>query len=182
MKEIWKDIPGYEGYYQASSCGRIKSIQRLVNTHNQFRKSLMNIRERILKPATNRHGYSIVVLYINNTQKTISVHRLVARTFIPNPLGKIQVNHIDGIKSNNHVENLEWNTNSENVKHSFSTNIRPPTYGNSKLTEEQVREIRRLYEIMGWKQSDIARKFNVYKTLIHKIVHNETWKHLSINY
>lgn len=93
-KEIWKDILGYEGLYQVSNFGRVKSLK--------FGK------ERILKLTKDKDGYLIVNLYKNNKSKTFKVHRLVAEAFIPNPDNLPQVNHKDEDKSNNILSNLEW--------------------------------------------------------------------------
>ena len=107
MKEIWKDIKEYEGHYQVSNLSRVKSIK--------FGK------ERILKPVTDRHGYSIVGLWKNNKQKTYKVHRLVAEAFIPNPYNLPQVNHKDENPLNNNVNNLEWCNSKYNCN--FGTRI-----------------------------------------------------------
>ena len=95
-KELWKDIKNYEGHYQVSNFGRVKSIK--------FGKEI------ILKPVTDRHGYLIVGLWKNNKQKTYKVHRLVMEAFIPNTDNLPCVNHKDEDKTNNNVENLEWCT------------------------------------------------------------------------
>ena len=100
MDEIWCDIDGYEGLYQISNKGRVKSL---------YKGS-----ERILKLWDNGRGYLRVYLTKENTSKYIRVHRLVARAFIPNPENKPQVNHKDENKLNNCVENLEWSTAKEN--------------------------------------------------------------------
>lgn len=94
IKEIWKDKKDYEGHYQVSNCGRVKSIK--------FGK------ERILKPFTDGRGYLYVNLCKNNKQKTYKVHRLVAEAFLPNPNNLPMINHRDENKSNNSVNNLEW--------------------------------------------------------------------------
>ena len=113
--EIWKDIKGYEGCYQVSNMGRIKSLSRKVwNGKNYFWTS-----ERILRPGIDRDGYFLVNLSKNGKAKTEKVHRLVAKTFIPNPKNKEAVNHIDEDPSNNKLENLEWATVSENNNHGW---------------------------------------------------------------
>lgn len=114
MEEIWKDIPGYEGLYQISNKQMVKSLSRKeFGGRNRIRG------ERILKPRTDRGGYLHVALSKNGETKNLSIHRLVAIAFIPNPDNKLCVNHIDGVKKNNSIDNLEWCTHSENTKHMF---------------------------------------------------------------
>lgn len=109
---MWKDIPGYEGIYQASPEGEIKSVDRYVshgNAPRQFKRG------RILKQGINNNGYPCVMLTdINGHERRIQVHRLIAITFIPNPENKSQVNHIDENKLNNNVDNLNWMSAKEN--------------------------------------------------------------------
>lgn len=112
MKEIWKDIPEYEGLYQISNYGRVKSLN--------YRR--MN-KENILKPRVDKKGYIHYALKKNKMTKEYKAHRLVALMFIPNPCNKKQVNHKDFNKQNNFVDNLEWCTNGENQKHSYKYNL-----------------------------------------------------------
>ena len=100
MKEEWRDIKGYEGLYQISNLGRVKSLR---NNHGQFR-------EKILKTCSNKLGYSYINLYKEGKNKKCLVHRLVALHFIPNPNNYKEINHKDENKQNNRVENLEWCT------------------------------------------------------------------------
>lgn len=117
MEEIWKDIKDYEGKYQVSNLGRVRSLDRKVGNHPR--------KGKVLKPCVNRNGYLSVNLYSKNTNRKVkSVHRLVAQSFIPNIEGKLEVNHIDGNKQNNKIDNLEWCTMSENKIHAYKTRLR----------------------------------------------------------
>ena len=120
--EKWRDIPGYEGFYQVSDLGNIRSIR--------FNK-IRNMK------SWASHGYRAVELCINNNRYTVGIHRLVALTFIPNPENKPEVNHKDRNKSNNNVENLEWVTQSENVAHAYRHGVEPrPTHQDQPFQKE----------------------------------------------
>src|SRR5205085_3477553 len=101
--EVWKDIKGYEGFYQVSNKGRIKGLERYRERKDGI---LMKVKENILKISTNSNGYFKVDLTKGNKRRTLLVHRLVAATFIPNRENKPEVNHKDGNKNNNEVTNL----------------------------------------------------------------------------
>lgn len=130
MDEIWKAIPGYEGYYEASNLGRIRSVaRRYVNSRGAERRVV----ERILSPCTTRNGYCLVTLFREKRRCYQLVHRLVATTFVPNPDGRSEVNHKNGDKADNCVNNLEWCTTSENLKHRYQKlGCRPCDGGMSK--------------------------------------------------
>ena len=119
--EIWKDIKGFEEFYQVSSYGQVKSLERFFPAGRGYKERLK--KERILKQGKASSGYENVVLCKEEKKQTFTVHRLVAETFIPNPENKKEVNHIDGDKTNNRVENLEWNTRSENALHAYKINL-----------------------------------------------------------
>lgn len=104
--ENWKDIKGYEGLYQVSDCGRIKSLARDV--FNPRGTVIRHMEEKILVQCIDNHGYGRVHLYLNGKMKKIFVHRLVAMAFIENPENKPMINHKDENPLNNCVENLEW--------------------------------------------------------------------------
>ena len=179
--EIWKDVKGYEGHYQVSSLGRVKSLARIV----ECRKGVfVNKKEKFLKSTKNRKGYLNLKLCIKKdgvcSEKTIIVHRLVANEFLENPLNKPQVNHKNGIKDDNRVENLEWATGSENVIHSLVNNLKIPQkgseHGNAKLTEEKVLEIRKIGRSKTLKE--LGKIYNVDMSLISLVLLNKIWKHV----
>lgn len=111
-KEIWRYIKGYEGRYQVSNLGRVRSLRR------------HRVRGKIMDVACNGH-YWRIKLSKNNKAKRVLLHRIIAETFIPNPENKPQVNHINGDKKDNSIENLEWCTRSENQLHAIRTGLRP---------------------------------------------------------
>jgi hypothetical protein len=135
-----------------------------------------------LKPSDNSRGYLQVYLMIDGKQINKSIHRLVGETFIPNPENYPQINHIDGNKLNNHVSNLEWCTGSDNIKHAIEIGLQKPNNGEengrSKLTEQQVFEIRQLYSSGDYILKELGEKFGVSYSLIGKIINNKNWKHI----
>ncbi len=114
-KEIWKDIIGFEGYYQVSSFGNIRSVDRYIqNNPNASRK----LKGKNLKQKIGIKGYHLICLHKNGSNKFVRVPRIVGEMFVENPLNKPQINHKDGDKSNNNASNLEWATCLENITHS----------------------------------------------------------------
>jgi hypothetical protein len=123
MKEIWKDIEAYEGLYQVSNLGRVKSLPK---EHRYGSKS-----EKILKPRTKKENdYARVSLCKDGKIKSFRRARLIAQTFITNPENKYSVNHINGIKSDDRVENLEWATASEQNYHMYKFGLKDLSYMN----------------------------------------------------
>ena len=169
MKEIWKFLPEYNEIYMISNFGRIKN-----NKTNYI---------MILKP--DKFGY--IRKRIRN--KCYLVHRLVAKAFIPNIYNKKEVNHINGIKSDNRVENLEWSTARENILHAYKTGLnegsrkasslrtRGENHRNSKLKEADVLNIRKLRK-MGEKVTNLANKYNICTSTVTEICNRKLWKHI----
>ena len=121
--EVWKDVVGYEGLYKVSNKGRVISLARF--SFNRM------IRGRVLRPGSNQHGYEIVSLAKDGKNRGFLVHRLVAMAFIPNPLNKPSVDHIDTNKRNNCVDNLRWCTNEENMKNT-TTSAKMKSHGGAQ--------------------------------------------------
>lgn len=115
--EIWKDIEGYEGLYQVSNLGRVKSLARTCKSKGN---GIRDVTERIRKTTINNCGYVMVSLHKDKKIKNCAMHRLVANAFIDNPNNLPQINHKDGDKTNNQSDNLEWITSSDNNKHKFN--------------------------------------------------------------
>ena len=161
-EEIWKDAPGYEGRYQVSNLGKVKSLK--------FDK------ERTLKFGLNRGGYYFVNLCKGGAQKTNSVHRLVMLAFV----GKsdLEVNHINGIKTDNRLENLEYCSRSENIQHAYDTGLkaRGENCYNSKLTRACAERIK--YGHQGMTQKDIAKIYGIARELVSQIRSGKYWKHI----
>lgn len=127
--EIWKDIDGYEGLYQVSNLGNVKSL--MFGPKN--RPYLQN-HPKLLKLAKSSTGYTHVQLYKDGKSSTKLVHKLVANAFIPNPLSKPEVNHLDANRANNVVENLEWVTHSENLLYAIKIGNRKPSRRSSHMS------------------------------------------------
>lgn len=111
-QEIWKDVVGWEGLYQVSNLGRIRTLPKIHNSIHPY-----IAKEKILKFFPNKDGYWLVDLVKDRKKTRFQVHRLVALAFIPNPQNKPEVNHINEIKTDNRIENLEWATRTENNNH-----------------------------------------------------------------
>lgn len=174
INEIWKPIVGFEGFYETSSLGRIKSLPRIVPVTNRILKN-----ERILKLSQDKDGYYFINLKKNKKNFNLFIHRLVAMAFIPNPNNKSTVNHKNGIKTDNTIENLEWCTDLENYRHAESMDLINCKYernGNSKLTWKDVNLIRN-YPYNKNILSFLSKKFNVSKSHVFNIRKGKAWKY-----
>jgi len=157
MKEVWKDIKGYEGNYKISNFGRIESVRY----------------GRILKQTVNHKGYKYVSISYNKKVSTYRVHRLVAIAFIDNKENKPQVNHINGIKTDNITDNLEWMTSEENVKHAVRCGLIK-----SELSSIEVISIRALHKECGYTKQRLSDMFRVSSNTIRSIIDFKTWKYI----
>ena len=179
MEEIFKDIKDYEGLYQISNFGNVKSLNRFRKNKSGGFSKLLGIK---LKVVNTTNGYLRYSLYKNSISKMKSAHRLVAICFIPNHENKKEVNHINGIKTDNRVENLEWCTRSENNQHAFDTGLHIPhdckgsKNGKSKLKEYQVLEIISLLKTKN--NTELSFIYGVTRENISSIRHNKLWKHI----
>jgi hypothetical protein len=174
MEEIWKDITGYEGMYQVSSMGRVKSIDRIVF---RSRNGNTKVNDLIMKQGNGHSGYKLITLHKNGKPKTFRINRIVAIHFIDNPENKTDVNHKDGIKSNNSVSNLEWNTGKENISHAHKTGLRNGNH-RKKLTKDQVLYIKANYVRLKVTVPYFAKLFGVSESCIRHIVSGVNWNYL----
>ena len=186
--ETWKDIEGFEDFYQVSDLGRVRSLDRQIEYQSRGGYTVTYLRKgQVLKPMkTGTSAYLQVHLRKNNTTFANTIHRLVAFAFLGlPPTGMNQTNHQDGNKTNNRLENLEWCTASMNLWHAYHVlkipqrgGARGEQSGTAKLTEEQVKEIRALYATGLYTQVTLSKLFPVNSQNINHIVTRKSWKHI----
>lgn len=185
--EVWKDVVGYEGLYQVSNFGNIKSLDRIVKKPNgvsYLRKG------KICTQSKSNLGYMTVGFTVNNKKVNKYVHRLVAEAFITNMNNYPQVNHIDCDKTNNRMYNLEWCTNSQNHIHASKNGLNKlhlhrvaysgEENGRSLLTKKQVLEIKQKYIPYKYSAKKLSKEYNVSESCITHILNNTSWKEISI--
>ena len=179
VSERWAPMPNFEKFYEVSNFGNVRSKDRLVLSKNGTKRLFKG---KDLTLSLNNIKYFTICAKIREmgANKTLTVHRLVALAFIPNPENKPQVNHINGIKTDNRVENLEWVTATENLNHAFKMGLLADKnafeYPNTTLTRDQVLEIRELFKTKTNKE--IAHKYNVSKEIISKLKNGRTYKNI----
>jgi hypothetical protein len=177
MDEIWLPVNGFEGSYEVSNLGRVRSLDRVVN--GRWGKPRF-YEGKFMAQRSSSTGYALVSLSRpRERQQVATVHRLVAIAFIPNPEGKPQVNHVDGVKTNNNVKNLEWSTNQENVTHAYRIGLSAQGVDHpaAKLTPELIQKAKELRET-GHTYAAIGRMFGLNYTVISKALRGVSWKHL----
>ena len=172
--EQWRPVFGYEGIYEVSTLGNVRSVPR-IDACNRPKLG------HVLKPSLNGAHYLFVNLHRARKQSPITIHRLVAAAFLGPKSDGQAINHRDGRKQNNRADNLEYVTGSRNQRHAVETGLmKPPHYIGSQhpraiLNEAQVRYIRSSAE----SASDLAARFGLRATSIQNIRQYRTWKHLA---
>lgn len=188
--EIWKSIPNYERYYEASNLGKIRSLDREIPS-KKIGYTVLKVKGRVLKPSLDKDGYKRVVLCKDTIKQYCRVNVLVGLTFIPNPNNLPQVNHINNIRIDNRIENLEWGNHQTNNFHRHKTwnhvisNYNPSgrniTIAMSlakatKLNPENVIKIRELYKTGKYTQKEIGNIFGITKKHVYLVVNNKIWR------
>lgn len=176
MTEEWRPIVGYEKYYEVSNYGRVCGLDRthLWRCKQGFITS-RTISGKILASRPGSNFYHRVNLSRNDGRNPIDmqVHRLVAVAFIPNPSNKKTVNHKDFDKSNNHVDNLEWLSQRENNAHASLNGRRP-----GGVTNKKALLVRKMYKTGKYTQTEIAKRYDMSKPAIWKIIHRLSYKYI----
>jgi len=183
-EELWRPVIGYESLYEVSNHGLVRTVEHR-RPSGLWNQSETVVRGRILKPCQNWAGYLRVRLYQEGRSKVFSIHRLVAIAFVPLTVGlsvvpsggRLEVNHIDGNKQNNNAVNLEWVTPSENHFHRTRTLKKGSGISSykAKLSEEQVRQIRRMAAI-GKNSTTIASELSLGFTVVWGVVSGKTYR------
>ena len=180
-EEIWKDVEGFEDFYKVSSFGNVQSKDRSVITKTG---KVMFFKGKKLFLSLNGSGYNTVCIKIRSLgiSKSMTVHKLVATAFLTKKSTDTEINHIDGVKTNNSVENLEWCNHTHNIRHAFKTGLFTPKsafiYPNSQLNKEQILEIRELFKTSDKKLTEIAKMYNVSREIISKLKNGRTYNNL----
>lgn len=180
VDEIWRPVVGFETSHEVSNFGRVRTIAReYAGLHGLVRRII----PRELEQWKNRRGYPMVSLWIFNRGTQRVVHRLVAYAFLgPPPSPRHQVNHRDGAKTNNRLDNLEWVTPQENIRHAFDTGLNRGPVGelspNSKLTAEDIRNIRRTVAEGRATHRQIEAAYGISHGQVSRIVRRHTWRHV----
>jgi hypothetical protein len=177
--EIWKSVPGYPGY-EASSLGRIRSLDRMVEQGSRWGKKIMRFAAgRVLKQHGSAGRYLVAVLSGSDGNKTRTVHSVICATFHgPRPEGR-EVAHTDGNARNNAACNLRWATKLENAadRRRHGTQVCGSAIHTSRLTENQVREMRKAH-LEGVSATEVALDFGIHVTTAHRILSGIYWTHI----
>lgn len=177
-QEIWKPIKGFEGYYQVSNLGRIKSLAREEVVIRKRPEAIMK-----LGYGTHSNGiYYNVTLSKNGKKVYPRVNRLVAEHFCEKKEGCNVVNHLDSVSTNNEATNLEWTTTLGNVRHSWKFGNQKPQNGekngHSKFVEKDILKIRELANTGNYTHQELSEVYNVRRETITKIINHQRWRHI----
>ena len=177
--EEWKDVNGYEGMYQISNKGNVRSLDRI----SYHKRGVSRYKGKPKKKRMSTFGYWMVSFSKENKSKNFYVHKLMGIAFIPNPKNKKFINHKNGIKTDNQLENLEWVTHSENMNHELDTGLRVMPKGvkvyNSKLNPEIIISARKEYSRGGITYQEIADKNGVCKRVMMNAMKGKHWQHVT---
>lgn len=175
--EIWKEVVGYEGLYEVSNLGRVKSVRKIVKRNTGFL-----VKPEVIKKQKVSKGYLTVALCKESVFKHKKVHILVGVSFIENPQNKPQINHKKGNKLDNRATELEWNTAEENVRHSYSFGLKIGKKGElhplSKLNDSDIPNIISLRFDKKLTQQAIADMYNVCRATISLITNKKYYSHI----
>lgn len=181
QKEIWKSIRNYEGLYEVSNLGRVKALAREYICHNGAKRFHADL---IMKSHPNGNGYLSLTLHRGGKGKTCRVHKLVIEAF--KGFSNLEVNHKNGIKTDNTLKNLEYCTKGENIRHAYQTGLRvfeKEQCGEKNhaaiLKTEDVILIRRLWREEKVKQKLLAVRFGVSPVTVNDIIKRRRWAHVS---
>lgn len=181
MIEEWCPIPGYEGLYEVSSTGRVRSLDRVVSYVWRGRPKVMSKAGTVLAPEIDDDGYFRVRLFRNGNQQKFGIHQLVALAFIANPDGLPEVAHIDHNRRHNRPSNLKWASRPGNHTDSVIENrysLAGPNLGRKRtFTADEIRSIRSRFA-SGDRQVDIAHDLGIRQEQVRKIVSRERWGHI----
>ena len=169
-EEVWKAVESHAGLLEVSNLGRVRTLDSYRSGRGTKPEPQLR-RGKILSPFISKNGYPTIAPKFGDTRKKMLVHRLVATAFVKGHFDGATVNHMDGNKTNNAATNLEWTTRAENTAHQWRiglVDIRGERHPSAKITDEQVREIRRR-RAGGELQRVLAAEFGVSRKLISQI-------------
>jgi|TARA_R110000851_G_scaffold298994_1_gene454780 hypothetical protein len=188
-KEIWKDVVGCGGYYQVSSIGRVRSLDRKISYIKNNKKTVMFKKGKILALSTDKDGYKKILLVVNSQRKMMRVNRLVGITFLNNFENLPVVHHLNAIRDDDRVENLQWVSHSTNAKEAFkigSRNQKGTLNNAARLNPEKVKMIKELWahnvkikkerNFPPFPRSWIAKAFKVSQSCIANVIYSGYWQ------
>ena len=172
QKEEWRPVVGFEGLYEVSNLGKVRSLDRRIKC-----KYFQNIKGKVLKPQLDKQtGYLVIYLWREGLISRFTIHSLVAKMFLKKPAARDEVNHKNGKKTDNKISNLEWTTRSKNMIHAHAIGLAPTgeRHGGAKLKNNDISKIRFLSSVMT--QDAIAKNFGVSQSIISGIISGKRWK------